>query len=570
MIPRGNCGSARASRIEIAMPEPGNSDPSLVSPEKVKKPVTVYTTSSSNTSRRNSTEDRHGSSPDKKKESNVESMISVSALGSNSAVPIPNDAEKMAQDSITEKISVLKLSDGFNIICMTETKGHLKQINEIARKNNAKAVIHTGDFGFYDKESWKHISIKELRHMIQFGTVPHGLKSKLGKIDDYELRKACEGVHFSDLELFLSGKEQLEVPVYAIWGNQEDVHVVKKFYDGTYQIPNLFLLNQDASYSIPAGNQIIRLFGIGGSFLYHKFFDIGHGTSIVSGADGAMWATLIQLGNLIELSERHNDPSEIRIFVCHVPPGKEGLVNQLATALKSDFTITGALHGKFCHAYTDFSVRSLANYLEHTSMPRMELPRLWKHVQDSVGRDRINDADFKAVGRVMEAVQKIPASEDELKHIWHLNLTDVKVGHIVLTLNSEGLSFCPVVEHTWNLHHARGGKVSRRKSSIGSRHPPHSIAERKEETVEQSVETECPLTLKIRGFPGQMTKEELIKAFALQYMNSESLTLKGDLLIMKFADESAFKRASTIIPTLKHSGSYLTCESSQPNPAADS
>lgn len=35
------------------------------------------------------------------------------------------------------------------ILCVADIRGHFSSLNDLAREENAKAVIHTGDFGFF-------------------------------------------------------------------------------------------------------------------------------------------------------------------------------------------------------------------------------------------------------------------------------------------------------------------------------------------------------------------------------------------------------------------------------------
>jgi len=88
-------------------------------------------------------------------------IMSASALGSSVSVAIPPvTSQEQSVINVTEHVSVLKLCDKYSVICITETKGHIKMINEIAKRHNACAVIHAGDFGFHDTESYKRLSIK--------------------------------------------------------------------------------------------------------------------------------------------------------------------------------------------------------------------------------------------------------------------------------------------------------------------------------------------------------------------------------------------------------------------------
>lgn len=434
--------------------------------------------------------------------------------------------------------------------------------------------------------------------MVQFGPLSNSVRSRLLRLQDFELRKACEDIHLSELYLFLSGQERFDVPVYVVWGNQEDVHVLKKFADGSYHVPNLYILNQDSSFSISLGVHSLRLFGLGGSFMYHRFFDIGQGTASVSGADGSMWSTLIQVGNLIELADRYKDPNEIRILVSHVSPGKEGLINQVAAAIKADFTVSGALHGKFCHAYTDFSVRTLSNYLEHVNLPKTEIPRIWAHVKSVLGEESLRESDRAAVKKVLDAVNYIPQSEQELKHIWHLNLPDVKQGHLLFKMANDDLQLETVVEHGWHLSIAKEHFTERRRSStthnekkvtppkpeehraeeskleqkivekpqaIPSPEPTpvvHVVAEEKSEPIAPSGQ----YVVKVSGFPSGFNTKDLEKVF--KYFKASQIVYDVETVTLNFAAESEFMRAQKSISQMVFGGIKPTLDSTEPSPEA--
>ncbi len=48
------------------------------------------------------------------------------------------------------------------VLCISDTHGELEQINRLANETGAEAVIHAGDFGFYDLESPDRLSNREL------------------------------------------------------------------------------------------------------------------------------------------------------------------------------------------------------------------------------------------------------------------------------------------------------------------------------------------------------------------------------------------------------------------------
>ena len=48
-------------------------------------------------------------------------------------------------------------------LLLSDTHGKLGVISELAAKVRADAVIHAGDFGFYDEGSYERLSDRELR-----------------------------------------------------------------------------------------------------------------------------------------------------------------------------------------------------------------------------------------------------------------------------------------------------------------------------------------------------------------------------------------------------------------------
>ena len=52
------------------------------------------------------------------------------------------------QQSLNSQTRVLDTVAG-RILCIADLRGRLSNVNDLAREANAKAVIHTGDFGFF-------------------------------------------------------------------------------------------------------------------------------------------------------------------------------------------------------------------------------------------------------------------------------------------------------------------------------------------------------------------------------------------------------------------------------------
>ena len=151
-------------------------------------------------------------------------------------------------------------------------------------------------------------------------------------MDEHRLRGTLGTVQLSEFPDFISGAKKFNVPVYVIYGNQEDIVVLEKLKRGEYHVPNLFIVDESISYKLPIGN--VRLFGLGGSIAYPKLFDYGAGCETIAGSEGSIWATWLQFSELLETAQRVQDPTEVRIFICHTSPGKEPLLRQISRTLK--------------------------------------------------------------------------------------------------------------------------------------------------------------------------------------------------------------------------------------------
>ena len=58
-------------------------------------------------------------------------------------------------------------------LLISDTHGKLEVVNELADSTQADAVIHAGDFGFYDDESYDRLSERELRlHIVHSDLAP--------------------------------------------------------------------------------------------------------------------------------------------------------------------------------------------------------------------------------------------------------------------------------------------------------------------------------------------------------------------------------------------------------------
>ncbi|CAG8754861.1 4360_t:CDS:2, partial [Dentiscutata heterogama] len=93
--------------------------------------------------------------------------VSTGYGGTLSEQPSTNhiSAQRGAPNGISVNTSNLLLrnstiigTDAGKIICVADVRGNISQLNTLAKETGAVAVIHSGDFGFYENSSLDRIS----------------------------------------------------------------------------------------------------------------------------------------------------------------------------------------------------------------------------------------------------------------------------------------------------------------------------------------------------------------------------------------------------------------------------
>ena len=238
------------------------------------------------------------------------------------------------------------------LLLLSDTHGKLSIINELAATVQADAVVHAGDFGFYGMASGGRLSERELRILVRHSSVNQAEKKRAKGMSKDDLAVFVQKHKLlGDLQRYIKGEASFNVPVYAVWGNHEDKHVIEAFRDESYQVPNLHLLDERHVYHVGP----FTLFGLGGNVLTGKklFHDpIGGG--------GKVWATLGQFGKLCQtLSEVPEDDEEVRVFVTHVSPGKEPLAALMGAQYRADFHVSGHMAPPHTMIWNNFAIRKL-------------------------------------------------------------------------------------------------------------------------------------------------------------------------------------------------------------------
>ncbi|TKY87032.1 hypothetical protein EX895_003709 [Sporisorium graminicola] len=377
---------------------------------------------------------------------------------------------------------------GGRIACVADVRGNLSLFNQIAAETRAQVIIHTGDFGFYDNNSLDRISDRTLRHLVQYSTlIDPVLRSKLLAADPPRGPAATEkgasaasmrqhiaqhqhqhhhGSFLSEFSDLLAGKIKLQVPVFTVWGACEDVAILERFRTGEYQVNNLHVLDEATTKAIEVGGIRLRLFGLGGAVVLHKLFDNGDGAATIAGGQGTMWTTALQIGELVDTAQKTFDPTETRLLVTHASPGREGILAQLALAIKADLTVSAGLHFRYGVSYNEFSVQHDAeNYRNKLQHAKHAFGEIWDTVKTQVDavidenqRMLLNNA-LAVANRVAPTATATGAASEEpaWKNTWNWNLPDAAYGNLVLSIK-DGRVSAETKSQGFNFAYRRSGQ----------------------------------------------------------------------------------------------------------------
>ncbi|TIA87761.1 hypothetical protein E3P99_02990 [Wallemia hederae] len=349
----------------------------------------------------------------------------------------------------------VKNINGKRLLCLADVRGDFESLNRLAAEYSADVIIHTGDLGFLadiadaEKSSIERASEKVLRHLITYSPVisPAQRQSLLNDHANVGSLRAALSADENILSTFprlVDSTLQLSIPVYAVSGACEDVAVLEKLRMKEYKIPNLHVLDEASSYLLHIGGVKLRVFGIGGAFVLHKLFDNGDGQATIAGGQGTTWITALQIGELIDTAKKVYDPSETRLLVSHSPPGREGLLAQLALVLKADLTLSASLHFRMSSSYNDFSVvPSYEVFMQKLVNGRTAVYSIYNSVKSQLD-DVLDDSQRILLANFLLVADRVPgpnnaksvvaSHEEAWKHTWHFNLSDVSVGNVVLNV----------------------------------------------------------------------------------------------------------------------------------------
>jgi predicted phosphodiesterase len=299
------------------------------------------------------------------------------------------------------------------ILLISDTHGHLGLVDELAARERADAVIHAGDFGFYDDESVDRLEARELFLRVVHSNLSAAEKSRARKLSGDKMREYIRAsLPLSDLGRWLREGRGFSVPTFAVWGNHEDRVVVENLLTGRSHVPNLTVISERATYQV-AGR--LRLFGLGGNVIDGRLDDTAES---LAGEGGKIWTTRAQIARLLETANPRVH-GEIRVFVSHVSPGREPILEVLASHLGAHVSVSGHMGSPWPVVWSEFGLNDTAS-----------------------ANDRLRRA-HAALGL---PIPPPPAAVDErgapmppwYRGAFHVNLPDAPDGYAVLTLADDG------------------------------------------------------------------------------------------------------------------------------------
>ncbi|TFY50474.1 hypothetical protein EVG20_g11496, partial [Dentipellis fragilis] len=389
------------------------------------------------------------------------------------------------------------------ILCIADIRGRLSALNDLAREANAKAIIHTGDFGIFDASSIERIHDRTLRHLTMYSPlIPSAQRNHLLSPENTpaNIRQTLTISMLSEFPLLLSGQIKLQVPVFTVVGACEDVLLLEGIRSGRHVIENLHILDEATTRLLDIGGVKLRLLGLGGAFVPHKMFDNGDGNATIAGGGGTIWTTMLQIGELVDTAQRVFDPSETRMLVTHASPGREGILASLALVLKADLTISAGLHFRYATSWNEFSVQGDFEGFRHKLVVGKEaFDKVWESVKTQV--DAVIDEHQRVLlDKALAVIERIPpplgqvgpggtvaGEEPAWKNCWNWNLCDAAYGSLVLDIKE--------------------GRVSAELKSQGFNYAYRRTATPSATTATDSATTEvAPLTTTTANATGPGTK----------------------------------------------------------------
>ena len=222
------------------------------------------------------------------------------------------------------------------LLLLTDTHGKLHLINRWAEETGADACIHCGDWSFFLPESLKDFSVRSLRNLIIHADISEEEKEHLLQLPQHQQIKELSDTRFiGEFKDYFSGKASFTIPVYGVWGNHEDINIIRRLKQNP--LHNLTLLDETQTVLLEG----IRFYGTGGNFL-EKYLQYPEKSGL-PGSRTQIQSAGWQYEKLIDLLSAC--PSgENRIQITHADPAENPYLRYVARTCGASLTLSGHMH----------------------------------------------------------------------------------------------------------------------------------------------------------------------------------------------------------------------------------
>ncbi|MDF1537951.1 MAG: metallophosphoesterase [Candidatus Thorarchaeota archaeon] len=321
------------------------------------------------------------------------------------------------------------------ILVISDTHGHLQQVNQLIEKHSIDAVIHCGDLGFLSNSRAKGIPDRELALLVHHSH----LKEEVNIWDlDYDdkLRFVLENGLLGDLDSYITEEKTFNVPIYTVQGNHDDYRVVQDILSGKTPIPNLYVITPKSDIVL---DDWIRLVGVGGNMNIHSFLSQRKKHSFHSRIHFDHWVQVYKT-----LEEKRKDGEKVW-FITHVSPGKQPILELLSIHLRPDLWFSGHMGVPMPHHYSLMTVYETRQFIRRV---RPSIDVLKSNMEKLVNEPSKDNRRLKGFEeylhllRLPEEMNEVPLDDQSLREprgfskwmrgAFFFNLPDAVRGNILI------------------------------------------------------------------------------------------------------------------------------------------
>ena len=289
-------------------------------------------------------------------------------------------------------------------------------------------MIHSGDLGFYDSDSYARLSDREARLLVIHSDLSKEEQARILELRPDDRRAAAKELRLAgEFQEYLDGDKAFPVPVYAVWGNHEDRKVVERLVQDEQHVPHLHLIHPSQAFQV---GQVL-IYGVGGNYLPSaKLMD-----RPIAGGGGKIWSTLSQYVDLVKTVESYAGWQGLRLLVTHVSPGKEPFVEFIGARTRADYTVSGHMGAPYGMVWNPFAIHSVAEAARRLQSG-FEAARTACLAATGPSAEEVK-ASLDFIGRLPEDTVHLGRGVKAprwYRGMTHVNLPDAHVGYAIMDI----------------------------------------------------------------------------------------------------------------------------------------